>query len=188
MLSGCVTQPTVSHQANQQTHHLHIESLSSIKSFTLNGRLGVIYSAEYKGFSGSVIWQHDPSADNLDIFTPIGSKAANITKSPSEVIFTADDGKITKAQDAEALTQKTMGWRLPLNGLSDWALGRPTNTAITNALWDEQGRLISLDQEGWHIEYQNYSDQASTSLPNKIMLSTDQVRLKLLVEAWQINE
>jgi outer membrane lipoprotein LolB len=187
-LSSCATQPPVKPQTNQQINNLHIESLSSIKAFALKGRLGVISSAEYKSFSGSITWQHHNDSDNVNIFTPLGSIAANISKSPQEVVFTAADGKVTKAQDAEALTQKTMGWRLPLNGLSDWALGRPTNAPITNATWDEKGRLLSLDQEGWHIEYQNYSNQKSTDLPSKITLKTDQVRLKLLVEEWTVEQ
>jgi outer membrane lipoprotein LolB len=187
ILSSCATQPPVIQQANQKIHEQHIASLSSIQSYSINGRLGVIYSAEYKGFSGSITWQHDANTDNVDIFTPLGSKAANITKSPNEVIFTADNGKMTKAQDAETLTLKTMGWRLPLSGLSDWALGRASNAPITSAAWDEQGRLTSLDQAGWHIEYQNYENQSGTALPTKITIKTDQVRLKLLIEAWQIH-
>lgn len=188
VLSSCATQPPVKPQASQPAHNQHIESLSLIKSYTLKGRLGVISSAEYKSFSGSIAWQHSTDTDNLDIFTPLGSVAANISKSRQEIVLTSADGKTTTAQDAESLTQKTMGWRLPLKGLSDWALGRPSNSPITNATWDEQGRLVSLDQEGWHIEYQDYSNDTKTSLPNKITLRTDQVRLKLLIEEWNISQ
>ena len=44
--------------------------------------------------------------------------------------------------------------------------------------------ISSLKQDGWSIEYQNYSEQNGVFLPSKILLRSEKVYLKLLVEKW----
>lgn len=186
LLAGCVTQPAVKPSANIALNTQHLAKLAQIHHYTLKGRLGV--NANGKGFSGGMTWEHRPSTDHIDLFTPLGSKAANIKKSTQEVVLTTSDNKVIKADNAETLTEKTLGWRLPLAGLSDWALGKPTASPITASTWDEQGRLLTLAQDGWQIAYEHYSTQAGTSLPGKVTLKNDKLNLKLLIEQWQINQ
>lgn len=136
------------------------------------------------GFSGGIDWQHLIANDNIEVYSPLGGKVASIAKTPSEVTLTTQDGHSIKANDAETLTEMALGWRLPLSGLSDWALGKPTNSKIDAATWDENGRLTTLKQSGWDISYENYADSNGFFLPNKIVLKSEKVNLKLLVEKW----
>ena len=89
-----------------------------------------------------------------------------------------------KANDAESLTETTLGWRLPLNGLNDWAIGRPTASKIEASSWDEQGRLLTLKQDGWDISFENYLETNGVFLPSKTVLKSEKVNLKLLIEKW----
>jgi outer membrane lipoprotein LolB len=190
-LAACATRPVLKSQGDAMAYSQHLASLDTITNFAIKGRMGVI--SDYKGFSGGLSWQHQAKteqfeeSDQMDIYTPLGSKAASIEKTPQQVVLTSADGKTLQAQDAESLTEQTMGWRLPLSGLGDWALGRPTSSTVDAVTWDENGYLTSLDQDGWHIEYQNYTAHNNTALPSKVTLKTDKVRLKLLIEDWRIN-
>ena len=136
------------------------------------------------GFSGGIEWQHQTANDNIDIFSPVGGKIANIAKNASGVTLTTQDGHSVKANDAESLTETTLGWRLPLNGLNDWAIGRPTTSKIEASSWDEQGRLLTLKQDGWDISYENYAVNNGVFLPSKTVLKSEKVNLKLLIEKW----
>ena len=78
----------------------------------------------------------------------------------------------------------TLDFRLPLTGLSDWVLGKPTASKIDAATWDEKGQLLTLKQDGWDISYENYTEINGLTLPNKILLKSDKVNLKLLLEKW----
>ena len=82
------------------------------------------------------------------------------------------------------MTETTLGFRLPLSGLSDWALGKPTTSKIEASSWDSEGRLLMLKQDGWDIGFENYLESNGTFLPNKIVLKSEKVNLKLLVEKW----
>ena len=118
------------------------------------------------------------------MFSPLGGQIANIKKSESGVTLTAQDGRSIKAQNAESLTETTLGFRLPLTGLSDWALGKPTASKVDASTWDAQGRLLTLKQDGWDISYENYADNNGVALPNKVVLKSEPLNLKLIVENW----
>lgn len=164
------------------SHQQHLAKLAQIKSFALKGRLGVV--TQKQGFSGGIDWQHAADTDNVDVYSPVGGKVANISKIATGVTLTKQDGRSLTAQDAESLTETTLGFKLPLSGLSDWALGKPTTNNINNSTWDENGRLLTLKQDGWDISYENYADNEGIFLPNKIVLKSEKVNLKLLVEKW----
>ena len=185
-LGACATQPvpqsTTSAPTNASINQQHLTALATIKSFSLKGRLGVV--TQKQGFSGSIEWQHQQTSDNIDVYSPVGGKVANIAKSTNGVILTDQKGHSIKAQDAESLTGMTLGFRLPLTGLSDWALGKPTTSKIEAVTWDEKGQLLTLKQDGWNISYENYTEINGLNLPNKIILKSDKVNLKLLVEKW----
>ena len=192
ILTACATQPippsTTPAPTNASIHQQHLATLATIKSFSLKGRLGVV--TRKQGFSGSIEWQHQPykdnqtSLDNIDVYSPVGGKVANITKTASGVTLTDQKSHSISAQNAESLTDMTLGFRLPLTGLSDWALGKPTASKIDASTWDEKGRLLTLKQDGWDISYESYSETNGVDFPNKVVLKSEKVNLKLLVEKW----
>lgn len=183
ILSGCASiSPPPAPPATQNVHLQHLAKLANIQAFALKGRLGVI--TQQQGFSGGIDWNHAQLNDNIAVFSPLGSKIADIIKTPNGVTLTSQDGHSIKANDAESLTEMTMGFRLPLTGLSDWALGRPSKHKIDAQTWDEQGRLTTLKQEGWDMRFENYAENHGIFLPGKIILRNEKVNLKLLVEKW----
>jgi outer membrane lipoprotein LolB len=163
---------------------IHLKQLEQISSFTLQGRIGI--QTNPKGFSGSLIWQHATSKDEIALYSPLGSQVASIFSSPTHITLLDSNGKSYQAIDAETLTQDVLGWRLPLKGLSDWALGRPSASPIEHSTWNAQGQLTLLKQDGWTIEFDNYLQQGNHTLPSKIYLKSTQLNLKLLVERWQL--
>jgi len=185
VLVGCANAPGAKPElgaASQKLRDQHLQSLAAIRQFSLQGRIGV--QTNGKGFSGSLQWQHNSINDDISLYSPLGSQVASIKKTPELVTLEDSNGKNVSAADAETLTQEFLGWRLPLSGLADWSIGRPTQSPIQSIIWNEQGLLTNLDQDGWKIEFQNYEQQGAYMLPNKISLKSDKLNLKLLVEKW----
>jgi len=184
-LAGCVsvsaskTEPST---AAQNLRAQHLQQLATIKQFSVQGRIGV--QTNNKGFSGGLQWQHRSTEDDISLYSPLGSQVASITKTADQVVLKDSSGNSFSAVDAETLTQQTLGWKLPLTGLADWSIGRPTQSPIQSSNWNEQGLLTNLEQDGWKIEYDNYQQQGAYMLPGKIFLKSDQLNLKLLVEQW----
>lgn len=185
LLNACATithPPEAQSTASNKAHQQHLAELAQIKGFSLKGRLGVV--TQQKGFSGGMDWQHTSDNDNIDIYSPLGGKVANIRKTTNGVTLTTQENRNISAQDAESLTEQTLGFKLPLSGLSDWALGKPTASPISASTWDQDGRLTTLKQDGWDISYEQYKEISGVSLPGRIILKSIKVNLKLFVENW----
>lgn len=184
MLVACAS-PAVKPNIDQNAANLnaqHLKSLAEIAGFSIQGRIGI--QTNPKGFSGSLIWQHSANADDIALYSPLGSQVASINSTATQITLLDSSGKSYSAADAETLTQDVLGWRLPLKGLSDWALGRPRSAPIQHSAWNAQGQLTHLEQDGWNIEYDNYQQQGAYALPSKIYLKSQQLNIKLLVEKW----
>lgn len=161
----------------------HMQKLSTIRAFELHGRIGV--QTEKKGFSGTLRWQHQAGGDDLGLFSPLGNQVGQIHADLDGVTLVTSDQKTYRAADAETLTEKTLGWRLPMSGLHDWVLGRPTVGAAQILSWDDAGNITHLRQDGWDIEYPQYAEFDGQQLPVKIVIKSIKLDLKLVIEGWQ---
>lgn len=185
LLQACASTPfppAANSVASQVLSRQHLHKLAAIDTFALQGRIGVQTGG--KGFSGSLHWQHTAAGDDIEIFSPLGGQVARIERAADQVTLTEANGKRVSARNAETLTAEVLGWRLPLTGLADWSLGRPTQNPVVHSTWDERGFLRTLKQDGWDIEYQAYSAYNGQFLPSKISLKSEKLNLKLVVEKW----
>lgn len=191
-VSACATYPTNNKtQSSSAVNQQHLASLADIQSFNIKGRIGV--QTEQKGFSGGLNWQHlsnkdSSTKDSIALYSPLGGQVASIEKTPENVTLIDQKGNSVSAQTAEMLTQTTLGWQLPLSGLADWTLGRPTQSPITASTWDEMGRLLTLEQDGWRVEYANYAAFEGKQLPNKVSLLSQKVNIKLIIERFALEK
>ena len=74
-----------------------------------------------------------------------------------------------------------------MSSLRYWVLGVPDPTQpATESLDPAQQRLTALTQGGWHVEYQSYKSAGGEALPARLTLQRDAVRVRLLVDGWQM--
>ena len=162
----------------------HLAKIASIRDFKIEGRLGV--QSEKQGISGTVHWHHLKVSDEMNLYSPLGGKIAEILNGSNGVTLTTSDNKIFNAQDPESLTESTLGWRLPMTKLSDWIVGRPANGAISNVNWDDDGKLKKFNQEGWEISYLEYKESHQVVLPSKMNIRNSKLNLRLIIDRWEL--
>jgi outer membrane lipoprotein LolB len=148
--------------------------------FELSGRIAMKYRDE--AGSGNIAWRHALESDELLLTSPIGQGIARIVRDGKQVVLRTQDGQELKAEDAEALTERALGFRIPLAGLADWVRGRagaaPAPLLVKK---DAQGRLAELQQAGWTIEYQEYAG----ALPSRLRLVYPGIELRLAISEWK---
>ena len=162
----------------------HLTQIASIRDFKIEGRLGV--QSDKQGISGTVHWHHLKVSDEMNLYSPLGGKIAEIINRKNGVTLITNDNKVFNAQDPEALTESTLGWRLPITKLSDWIVGRPANGAISNVKWDENGKLKKFNQEGWEISYLEYKESNQTELPSKMNIRNSKLNFRLVIDRWEL--
>jgi outer membrane lipoprotein LolB len=148
--------------------------------YELTARLAARYRNE--AFSGNVAWRHARNSDEMLITSPLGAGVARIVRDGDAVILTTAEPREYRAADAESLTEQALGFRLPLTGLADWVRGRPSaQLPVSGRENNPQGRLQSLEQGGWKIEYLEYAGE----LPSRLRLLYPGIELRLAISEWK---
>jgi outer membrane lipoprotein LolB len=159
--------------------HVELKPPAAVE-FDLLGRIAARYAKD--AFTGNLQWRHAATGDEMLITTPMGQGVARIVREGEAVQLTTADGKEYRAPDAESLTERTLGFRLPLEGLADWVQGRPSPGVQAREVKASDGKLHALDQRGWHIDYQAYGDDDRPSL---MRLNYEGIELRLAITAWK---
>ena len=151
----------------------------STVEFDLTGRIAARYAAD--AFTGNLVWRHASRGDEMILSTPLGQGVARIVREGEAVQLTTAEGKQYSAPDAESLTERTLGFRLPLEGLADWVQGRASADLPARIDRGPDGRLRALEQRGWKVEYQQYEG----ARPSLMRLNYQGVELRLAISQWR---
>lgn len=177
ILAGCATTPPTPQPA---TRPAQVERAS----FALSGRIAVNHDG--KRSSSGVRWAHRPAEDEILLLAPLGQTVARIHRDGRGVLLDTSDKHYT-AEDTEELTQRVLGWHLPLQGLQYWVLALPAPESKASIEHDANGQVSVMRQDGWEIRYTRYAAQAQDSLPLRMSLQREGMELQLLVDEWEIQ-
>jgi len=146
--------------------------------FELAGRIAVKFRDE--AANGTVAWRHSAGGDEMLLSSPFGQGIARIVRARGMVTLTTSEGHDETAADAEALTERLLGFRIPLAGLADWVRGRP-GPGPASTRNDAEGRLAELEQSGWKIEYLAWEGKR----PSRLRLVYPGLELRLAISEWK---
>jgi len=133
--------------------------------FELLGRIAARYGQE--SVTGNVSWRHARAGDDMQINTPFGQGVARIVRDGEAVQLTTADGKQHRANDVEDLTERVLGFRVPLVGLADVVQGRSSS---------------DLEDRGWKFEIQERDPQGR---PARLRATYQGIDLRLAVTQWK---
>jgi len=171
-------------QASWQEHQIRISQQQD--NWRFSGRFGA--STQDDAWSGSIWWQQKNDDYNIELAGPLNQGTIRLlgNKEHSELQI-AEDSRYSDG-DAESLLQRYTGWSLPLSGLRYWVLGLPQPLGEKQYITlDEQGRIASIRQPHWHIQFQRYRKTGELQLPRKIVLQNDEVKVRLVFDQWNFN-
>ena len=183
VLAGCRTLPPAPPPgASWETRRPQLQSL---EHFQLHGRVAVAAGGE--GFNASLLWTQDGTRSEVTLGGPLGVGGAQLTATGDELTVVTSRGEHIESAAAHAELAARLGFDPPLASLRYWVLGVPDPTQpATESLDPAQQRLSGLTQGGWHVEYQSYESAGDGALPARLTLQRDAVRVRLLVDGWQI--
>lgn len=132
--------------------------------FSLAGRIAARYGGE--SFTGNIAWRHARHGDELLISTPTGQGVAQIVRQGQAVLLKTAEPREYRDHDSEALTERVLGFRIPIDGLADWVQGKPSP---------------QLESRGWRVEYQDYDAERR---PTRMRLTYQGIELRLAISQW----
>ena len=182
LLAGCSTlKPRA---PAPQTWEQRLPTLQAITQFQLDGRLAATSGNE--GFSAGVRWRQDHDSATLDLSAPLGFGAAHVEQSPAGLTVTSSRGVTLEGAAASEELAATLGFEPPLRSLRYWVLGASDPDFASQETIDDQQRLAHLEQDGWQVDYAQYTQVAGQWLPQQLTVTRQSLRLKLVVNAWRL--
>jgi outer membrane lipoprotein LolB len=159
--------------------------LQALAHFELRGRVAVAAAGE--GFNASLRWIQQGAHAQLTLEGPLGVGGAQVIAAGDELTLVTPHGEQLDNAAAHAELAARLGFDPPLSSLRYWVLGVPDPAQpSTEALDASQQRLAALTQSGWHIDYVSYGLAGDGSLPARLTLQRDAVRVRLLVDDWRL--
>lgn len=182
VLSGCA------HVASRPSVPVPAD-LGQLDQWQARGRIGV--SSVAGGGSGSFQWlQHGDRAD-VRIRGPVGIGSVRLqvqgdSANPDVALETSDGVKL-ESQAAWDELEARLGASVPAGRLRFWMLGI---AAPGEHQWQEAAGdgAKTLEQDGWRIDYQQYSDEPGAHMPVRMRATSGETRVRIVVDRWQLGE
>ncbi len=199
LAAGCATTPALPPVANPvAAWQARQVELQPVTAWTIQGRLAM--HTDNKGWQASVYWVRDGDNQRIDLTGPLGRGHLRLLQDSHGAELRDADQKTWRADNAEQLLYRATGWRLPLAGLNYWVLGLPAPDSVGHQELDAQGRLKTLVQSGWDIQFLEYTRYGTLDLPSKLFIKRldggtdgDQAKdnaleVRLIIERWAFNK
>ncbi len=165
--------------------------VAKVKSWDLHARAAIFVEDEVHNFG--LNWRRNADEFLMILEAPFGQGAIRLESNPKAglaVKLSLPDGRVVYANTAEAALERVVGWQIPVSGLKSWIRGIPQNGTRFSHELNGDGRLKSLHQNDWRINYLDYFEfkALSKGLPRKMYLKHDKLALKIVIEHWQKPE
>ncbi len=161
------------------------QQLLQVQRWDLQGRVGI--EAAKDNWTASVTWKNEAEHYQMRFMAPLSQGTFELVGGPGHVQLRTPE-KTLEAVDPRQLMQDNLGWSLPVYGLRYWMLGLPVPNRDTQELHiDQAGHLVDLRQNGWRISFLRYKKVGELEVPDKMYLQNDPVKIRLVVEEWQLH-
>ena len=176
MLSACSTAPV-----EPEVHYSKIarEHLYKLERWSFDGRLAL--TGKNDSWSANINWGHQPDDEKIKLSGPLGQGATVIQLTGDAVTIDRGDGHAQSSTQPEEFINQQLGMFVPVHSLRYWVIGlpEPTSAFVETA--------TGFKQAGWLIEYKQMQPVDDQSMPRKITVTNEQVKLKLIIDQWVLN-
>lgn len=145
----------------------------------LIGRLSIRNDRE--SWFTSLEWRHNQRDDFLILTTTLGGVVAKLRYTKGVVTLFEPDKveRIVSEHELESL----LGYSPPIQHLRFWIRGIPS--PMLDAQFDVAPVGVRrFLQDGWHVNLERFGIFSDDSLPAKMSISKEQVKIKIVVDKW----
>ena len=138
-----------------------------------------------KVLTANIQWLHEQEEaqerDQIRLFGALGLGAVQIELNEREIILDTGDGELLRSPHKDEFIARHVGFVVPVTALRRWVIG--TYLANVPVEFFEDG----FEQLGWRVSYGQYMQAPRGVMPRKIRISKDNIKLKLVIDQWGIE-
>lgn len=198
-LAGCATRP-VAHALPELTGSARAQAelaqrerertLAEGSQWSFTGRIAV--SVGSKGGSGRIDWSQDGRRYEAALSAPVTRQIWRLIGDTDHESARLEglEGGPREGESAEVLLEQATGWRIPVNEMPEWVRGiaPALSGAAPQESYGADGRLRSIEQLGWKVEYQEWvpAQGPRPAMPKRILARNGDASVRLIVDEWAL--
>ncbi|MEK7261368.1 MAG: lipoprotein insertase outer membrane protein LolB, partial [Pseudomonadota bacterium] len=166
LLSGCAALPARAPDEVARAWAMRQQALAPITNWELRGRIAL--RSRDEGMQASLHWVRERERQRISLVGPLGSGQVRLTQDAGGAELRDTEKNVRRAPTARQLLVETTGWDVPFDDMNWWVRGLPAPGAKAEQELDEDGRLKTLTQFGWEVEFLEYGRYGAYELPSKL--------------------
>jgi outer membrane lipoprotein LolB len=177
-LGACATVRPVAPPVPAVAWEQRVTQLQQATRWRLDGRAAVALGAQ--GWQATLDWRQSGMFAEARLSGPFGIGALVLKQGP-------DGLSLNGAPPSDAVLSQVhdkLGFDPPLENLHYWLLGIPNPASGFEVSRNDQDRAKTLTQAGWNIVYDRYLAVAGDVLPTRVVLSREDVRVRIIIDHW----
>ena len=159
--------------------------LTALEDWQFTGKVAV--STPSGSESARLEWDQQGRRSELVLSGPVGWNRATVVSDGDRLRLQRDGEWQEYAVEDNRALEEQLGWPLPVQYLPYWVRGMPSPELSAEQLDIVDGRLRTLHQGGWRVEYRDYQDAEGLQLPARMQISREGVTGKLVLKSWQLG-
>lgn len=175
----------ISDQERIDLYDFRHEQLDRTQEWTLEGKMAIRDDRE--GGSGKFTWRNAPLNSRMTFRGALGRGAWELNSTDGGVELRKADGRVYVTESIEEMVRIHVGWDVPVNYLRWWIRGMEGPESWTEREIDAEGRLVSLTQRDWMIDFSHYSHVEEIELPGRITARKRDQSVKLVISHWVLG-
>lgn len=142
--------------------------------------------SEKQGTNLYFTWTQNGPGWRLVVRGPLGLGRAELHGEPGQVHLVSDDiTQEVSASSPEELLEMTTRRQAPVSHALHWMKAEPA-TARARILRDEQGRPTQIKEDGWTVDYLEWSEEAPR-LPRRLTVQGPEGRATVVIGLWRLH-
>ena len=162
------------------------DRLQALEEWELRGRISL--STKDDALSGTLTWRQLFGDMDFRFRGPLGIGGMRIVGDEHQLRVKTSSGDEFYLTDPVVDLERRFGWHVPLYSMRHWVLGVPATGSESRQQLDGAGRLKSLDQDGWVVNYDSYRDAGAEQLPRKLIMENGDISIRLIVDRWSFMD
>jgi outer membrane lipoprotein LolB len=180
LLAGCASMPPVAPPAPSE----QVPDPAVLTQWVAKGRIALAAGGE--GGSGSFVWQQRSERTEVSFRGPLGAGGLQIVTDGERLELIDAEGRALDGDAARAALKQRLGIDLPLADLRFWMLGVPAPESGGVGAVRIEPPQTGFRQRDWEVTYAAFRPVSGWSLPAKVNAASGDVRVRIVVDDWQL--
>lgn len=177
LMSACSFAPVEPDAHYSRAARLHLYEL---EHWSFEGRLAL--TGQKDSWSANIAWEHGPGEEKIKLSGPLGQGAVVIQLTGNVVTIDRGGNDVQTSTRPEEFINQQLGLIVPVQSLRYWVVGLPEPAQSF------QETAAGFNQARWLSEYKQMQSVDGESMPRKITVMNDQVKLKVIIDHWILND